>query len=155
MLSTTRPLGNKSADLDVLADTINAEHQSVRTGIQHAIRVGEAVIAAKPPGWAENYKREIDRHEAAAELGEVESGSTIPSWQLITSPCPRCGTISTCWLCGSTIGCRWESGQGEQGRVHVGRTPPNTATYALFNISNSTPAFPGAIPEFTWMRGVD
>jgi len=75
-------------------------------------------------------------------------------WASITGPCQKCGAVGTCFRAGPAIACRFAAAQGEQGRVHVGRTPPDTATYALFNLSDSTPEFPEAFPEFTWISGI-
>lgn len=72
---------------------------------------------------------------------------SAPTWTLIDAACPRCRAVSTCYRCGTAIACRF----GEGGiRVHVGRTPAQTATYSIVGADNETPDFPGAIGEYTW-----
>jgi hypothetical protein len=94
-------------------------------------------------------------HERPPVEATEHASTPALDWTLITGPCQECGAVGTCFHAGRAVACRFAAAQGEKGRVHVGRTPPNTATYALFNLSHSTPEFPGAIPEFTWIRGID
>lgn len=78
--------------------------------------------------------------------------SAIQSWQPIVGKCSKCGSVGTCFECRPTIACRFASGDI---RIHVGRTPPKTATFALFRITDRTPTFPGMIPELgttSWGR---
>ena len=70
-------------------------------------------------------------------------------WLKISGSCPKCRAVDTCFRCGPAIAC-WDSvSRAADGRVHVGRVPPATATYALFNLQDDTPVFPSSIPEFT------